>query len=96
MSGDESPPRKVSVEQLAAEDERKLFVGGGSRNTTENTMFVGGLPNETKHEDLKTHFARYGAVEKVKLMSDQVRNLLLMSVTNHCFRPPVASKGLAL
>jgi len=41
----------------AGEDERKLFVGG--------------LPHETKHEDVKEHFGKFGAVEKVKLMSDQ-------------------------
>lgn len=41
----------------APEDERKLFVGG--------------LPNETKHEDIKQHFGTFGKVEKVKLMSDQ-------------------------
>jgi RNA-binding protein Musashi len=40
------------------EDERKLFVGG--------------LPNEAKHEDIKQHFSTFGKVEKVKLMSDQV------------------------
>lgn len=39
------------------EDERKLFVGG--------------LPNETKHEEVKVHFQQFGKVEKVKLMSDQ-------------------------
>jgi len=39
------------------EDERKLFVGG--------------LPNEAKHEDIKQHFTTFGKVEKVKLMSDQ-------------------------
>jgi len=39
------------------EDERKLFVGG--------------LPNEAKHEDIKQHFSTFGNVEKVKLMSDQ-------------------------
>lgn len=37
----------------------------------ERKIFVGGLPNETKHEDVKTHFMCFGNVEKVKLMSDQ-------------------------
>ena len=56
MTGDVAPEEKVAIN--ASEDERKLFVGG--------------LPNETKHEDIKLHFGKFGVVEKVKLMSDQV------------------------
>ena len=33
---------------------------------------MGGLPHDCKHEDVKEHFTRFGGVEKVKLMSDQV------------------------
>ena len=38
----------------------------------EKKVFVGGLPHDCKHEDVKEHFTRFGGVEKVKLMSDQV------------------------
>jgi len=37
----------------------------------EKKVFVGGLPHDCKHEDVKEHFTRFGGVEKVKLMSDQ-------------------------
>jgi len=36
----------------------------------EKKVFVGGLPHDCKHEDVKEHFTRFGGVEKVKLMSD--------------------------
>jgi len=37
----------------------------------EKKVFVGGLPHDCKHEDVKEHFSKFGGVEKVKLMSDQ-------------------------
>ena len=37
----------------------------------ERKLFVGRLPNEAKHEDIKQCFTTFGKVEKVKLMSDQ-------------------------
>jgi len=55
-------------EQFDMSDKKKTV---SPAHEDERKIFVGGLPNEAKHDDLKTHFSQFGAVEKVKLMSDQ-------------------------
>ena len=39
-------------------------------NEEERKMFVGGLPQDVRQDDLREYFGRFGAIESIKLVMD--------------------------
>jgi RNA recognition motif-containing protein len=40
-------------------------------NTTETKIFVGGLSPQTTEQSLAAHFSRYGEIDEVKIIMDR-------------------------